>query len=125
MLADEKTVKVVLMSKYAIFFSLTSDAAARFVENPEDRKGPVSQLAEGTGGRLEAFYWMFGKHDGLVIVELPDSDAAASIALAVTSSGAFAKYETHELIESDKIIQIAEKARTLRVSYHPPGGAAD
>jgi uncharacterized protein with GYD domain len=110
------------MAKYAIFFSLTSDAFARFVENPGDRKDPVSKLAEGAGGRLVDYYWMFGKHDGLVIVELPNSDAAAALALAVSSSGAFSEYVTHELIETDDMARIAGRAKGLRAGYSPPGG---
>jgi uncharacterized protein with GYD domain len=123
-LADARTEEVVLMPKYAILFSLTSDTMARFLENPDDRRGPVSQLAEGVGGRLEAYYWMFGQYDGLTIVEAPDSDAAACVAMAVTSSGAFTKYETHELIEADNLVRIAERAKTLRASYRPPGSAS-
>jgi hypothetical protein len=46
---------VVRMSKHVIFFSHTADALARFVENPSDPKGPVSQLLEGVGGRLESY----------------------------------------------------------------------
>jgi uncharacterized protein with GYD domain len=51
---------------------------------------------------------MFGQYDGMVIVDVPDSEAAASIAFAVTSSGAFTKYETHELIEAGNLTRIAQ-----------------
>jgi len=42
------------MPKYAILFSITSDALARFIENPGDRRGPVSKLCEAAGGSLES-----------------------------------------------------------------------
>jgi hypothetical protein len=43
------------MPKYAVLFGLKDEALARFIENPEDRRGPVSKLAEAAGGRLESY----------------------------------------------------------------------
>jgi hypothetical protein len=41
------------------------------------------------------------------------------LSLAVTGSGAFTTFETHELIEASDLAQIAERAK--RISYQPPG----
>jgi uncharacterized protein with GYD domain len=109
------------MPKFVTFFSLTSDALARFIEHPGDRRGPVGRLAEAAGGRLEAYYWMFGQYDGMAIFDMPDSTAQAAAVLAVTSSGVFRQAETHELIEADDLVAILQKAQTLRPSYRPPG----
>jgi uncharacterized protein with GYD domain len=109
------------MAKYVIFFSVTSDTLARVVDNPADRRGPVSQLAEAAGSHLESYYWMFGQYDGLVILDCPDSATAAAFALAATSSGAFKEVETHELIAADDLVGILQKAKTLRPVYQPPG----
>ncbi|HVC34556.1 MAG TPA: GYD domain-containing protein [Chloroflexota bacterium] len=109
------------MAKFVVFFSVTSDALARFIEKPEDRRAPVQRLAEAAGGKLESYYWMFGEYDGLSIVELPDSAAAAAVALTAASSGAFKHFETHELIAADDLVRILAKAKTLRPDYRPPG----
>ena len=109
------------MPKYVVLFSLKDEALARFIENPEDRRGPVSKLAEAAGGKLESYYWMFGQYDGLAIFEVPDSATMASIALAVTSTGALKHVETHELIAADDLVGILRKAQMLRPSYRPPG----
>ena len=109
------------MPKFISIFSLTSETRARFIEHPEDRRGPVARAAEAAGGRLEAYYWMFGQYDGLVISEMPDAATAAALVLASTSSGAFSHFETHELIEADDLVAILQKAQTLRPSYRPPG----
>lgn len=108
------------MPKYICLFSLTGEAINRFLENHQDRKEPVSRLAESAGGKLEAYYWMFGQYDGFVIVEAPSSDAVAALALAVTSTGAFRQFETHELIPSENLVPLAQKARTLRPGYQAP-----
>jgi len=47
------------------------------------------------------------------------SQTAAALSLAVTGSGAFTTFETHELIEASDLAQIAERAK--RISYQPPG----
>jgi len=109
------------MAKYVMFFSVTGDALARFIEKPEDRRPPVQRAAEAAGGTLDAYYWMFGQYDGLAICDLPNSAAAAALALAVTSSGIFKHFETHELIAADDLVGILQKAQTLRPDYRPPG----
>ena len=109
------------MPKYVVLFGLKDEALARFIENPEDRRGPVSKLAEAAGGRLESYYWMFGQYDGLAIFDFPDSATAAAVSLTAMSTGAFKHFETHELIAADDLVAILRKAQTLRPSYRPPG----
>jgi uncharacterized protein with GYD domain len=111
------------VAKYAVFFSLTSDTLARFLENPSDRRGPVTKLVEAADGRLDSYYWMFGQHDGFVVCDLPNSAAAAAISLAVSSTGAFKAVETHELIEAGDLTAVAQKAKALKGVYTPPGQA--
>src|SRR5205823_1048601 len=55
------------MARYVAFFSYTGEAAARMVAHPEDRAEAARAVIEAAGGRLEAFYWMFGDYDGLAI----------------------------------------------------------
>jgi uncharacterized protein with GYD domain len=63
---------------------------------------------------------MFGEHDGFAIVDVPTSQDAAAVALAVSSSGAFAHMETHELIEPERIDRVLAQAKSVRESYTPP-----
>src|SRR5215469_6361614 len=71
------------------------------------------------GGGLECYYWMLGQYDGMAVCEFPDSHTAAAVSLAAASSGAFAHFETHELIEASDLAGIAERARGI--TYQPPG----
>jgi uncharacterized protein with GYD domain len=48
------------MSKYAVFFTLKGEAIARAMEQPSDRVLVVSKAVESAGGKLEAYYLMFG-----------------------------------------------------------------
>ena len=56
---------------------------------------------------------MFGQYDGFVIVDLPDSRAAAATSLAVSSTGSFEHLETHELIEAEDLNPILEQAKGI------------
>jgi uncharacterized protein with GYD domain len=104
---------VAAMSKYAVFFTLKAEAIARAMEQPSDRVVVVSKAVESAGGKLEAYYLMFGQYDGFVIVDLPDSRAAAATSLAVSSTGAFEHLETHELIEAEDLNPILEQAKGI------------
>jgi len=108
------------MAKYMALFNLGGDAIRRFVANPSDRAEAVRVLVESVGGHLECYYWMFGQYDGMAVFEMPDAHTTAATSLAITSSGAFTHFETHELIETGDLTAIAERARGI--VYQPPGG---
>ena len=110
---------VVVVAKYLVLFSLTGETMKRFVARPSDRAAVVRELAESAGGSLESYYWMFGQYDGAGVFVLPDSHTMAAVSLAATSSGAFTRFETHELIEASDLTAIAERAKGI--TYQPPG----
>ena len=87
------------MAKYLVLFGLTGETMKRFVAKPSDRAAVVRELAESVGGSLESYYWMFGQYDGVGVFGMPDAHSMAAVCLAATSSGAFTRFETHELIE--------------------------
>jgi uncharacterized protein with GYD domain len=102
-----------------ILSNLTGNTIKGFVAEPSDRPAVIQELAESVGGSLESYYFMFGQYDVAVVLSLPDSHAAAAISFAAASSGAFTRFETHELIEASDLAAIAERARGI--AYQPPG----
>lgn len=107
------------MPKYLTLFSFKGETLGRLIENPSDREDVVRQLAESVGGRLEAYYVMFGQYDGCVILDAPDSMSAAAAVVAVAGTGAFAGLETHELLSASQFMEVLEKAKGA--TYTPPG----
>lgn len=107
------------MAKYLILFGLKGETVGRFMQNPTDRSQVVRDLVGQLGGQLDCYYFMFGQYDGMVIADLPDSATAATIGVAVTSTGAFSQYQTHELIGTEEMVGILKRAKD--VSYRPPG----
>jgi uncharacterized protein with GYD domain len=109
------------MAKYAIFFTYSSEAWARMIKSPGDRSAAVRQLADAMGGTLESAYWMFGAHDGIVVVDVPDSVRAAALSVAVGSTGSFKHLETHELLTQEQLGQVLAHAQDATTAYQPPG----
>ena len=109
------------MSKYAIFFTYSSDAWARMIKNPGDRTAAVRQLADSVGGSIESIYWMFGAYDGFVIADTPDAVSAAALSVAVGSTGAIKQLETHELFTQDQLGQMLARAGQAVHVYQAPG----
>ncbi len=107
------------MPKYAVFFTLKGETIKAWMERPSDRAAVLGRLAEEFGGTLEAYYLMFGQYDGMAIMELPDSKAAASVSLAVSSTGALGHLETHELLPPEGMDELLARAKST--SYTPPG----
>jgi len=109
------------MSKYAIFFSYSSDTWARMISTPGDRTAAIRQLLDSVGGSFDSLYWMFGAHDGIAIVDAPDSLSAAAVSVAVGSTGAFKHLETHELFTQDQLGEMLARAKNAAQVYQPPG----
>jgi uncharacterized protein with GYD domain len=112
------------MTKYAFFFSYTSNAWARMIATPGDRTAAVRQVLGSLGGSLECIYWMFGSHDGIAIAELPDSVSAAAVNIAAASSGAFTHNQTHELLTQEQLGNALQRASTAAQAFQPPGQQA-
>jgi uncharacterized protein with GYD domain len=69
---------------------------------------------------LETFYWMFGEHDGIAVVEAPDSVTMAGVSAAISSTGTVHS-ETHELFSSADTRRILETAQRARANFTEPG----
>ena len=108
------------MPKYLALFSYAPDAMAAMIENPADRETAVRSVLDSVGGSLESMYWMFGPHDGIAIVDAPDSLTMAGISAAISSTGSISS-ETHELFTADEVHHILGTARQARDHFARPG----
>jgi uncharacterized protein with GYD domain len=105
------------MAKYLVEASYTRDGVAGVQDKGgSSRRDAVAAMAEGLGGSLEAFYFGFGDHDAYVIVDLPDNEAAAAVALAVNASGG-ATSRTTVLLTPEQVDDAAKRS----VEYRAPG----
>jgi uncharacterized protein with GYD domain len=109
------------MAKFAVFFTYRPETWDQMLKKPGDRAAAVRDLASSVGGSMETLYFMFGDRDGFVIVDVPDAEAAAALAVAVSSSGAFSQLETRQLVAPEDLPSVLEKAARARETYRPPG----
>ena len=80
------------------------------------RRDAVAQVAESVGGELESFHFAFGDRDAYVIVDLPDNESAAAVALTVNASGG-ATVKTVVLLTPEEV----DAAGKRSIDYRPPG----
>ena len=105
------------MPKYLIQASYTLDGVKGVQsKGGSSRREAVTHAVEGVGGSLESFYFAFGDSDAYVVVELPDNEAAAAVALTVNASGG-ATTTTTLLLTPEEVDSAAKKS----VDYRPPG----
>lgn len=105
------------MPKYLIEASYTTQGVEGVrSKGGTDRREAVAATAEGVGGKLECFYFGFGEHDAIVILDLPDDEAAAAVSLIVNAAGG-AEVKTTVLLTPEQMDEAANRA----VSYRPPG----
>lgn len=93
----------------AIFIALLdyTDEGIRNIRDSPHRADAFHSLAERAGARVVAQYWTIGSHDGVLILEAPNDEVAASVLLALGAAGnvrtttlrAFEWAEAQELIE--------------------------
>jgi uncharacterized protein with GYD domain len=105
------------MSKFLIQLSYTAEGAKGLLRDGGSarRKAAADVLAQ-FNGRLEAFYFAFGADDAVLIVDVPDYETMAAIALTVSATGAIRTRAT-VLLTPEQIDEAAKK----HVNYRAPG----
>lgn len=106
------------MSRYLIEASYTTEGLKGVLaDGATSRVAAVEQLVAGAGGSLVSLDFAFGDTDVYGICELPDDEAAASVALAVGASGAMSSFKTVKLLTPEQL----EAAGARTPDYTPPG----
>lgn len=82
------------------------------------RRAVAQDLAKRLGGGVEAFYFAFGDDDAFVLGDLPDNQAAATLAMTVSASGRVS-ITTVPLLTVEEVDAIA--AAGAQLEYAPPG----
>jgi uncharacterized protein with GYD domain len=106
------------MPKYLIEASYTLEGVKGIQSaGGTSRRDAVAKVAESVGGQLESFYFAFGDYDVYTIVDLPDNESAAAVALTVNAAGG-AAVRTVVLLTPEEVDAAAKRS----VEYRPPGG---
>jgi uncharacterized protein with GYD domain len=106
------------MAKYLLEVNYTLEGVRGVVaKGGSARKAAAAAAAKSVGGKIESFYFAFGKTDVYAIADLPDNEAAAALALSVSAGGG-AEVRTVVLLTPEEV----DGAVQQKVKYTPPGG---
>jgi uncharacterized protein with GYD domain len=105
------------MPKFLFQASYTTEGVAAIrSKGGTTRRDAIEAMASGLGGSIESFYFAFGDHDVVTVVDLPDNEAAAAVALTVNASSAVS-VRTTVLLSAEEVDAAAQRS----VDYRPPG----
>ena len=105
------------MPKYLIEASYTLEGVKGVKgAGGSSRRDAVARVAESVGGQLESFYFAFGDRDVYTVVDLPDNESAAAVALTVNAAGG-ATVRTVVLLTPEEVDAAAQRS----ADYRPPG----
>ena len=105
------------MPKYLIQASYTPQGVEGVrSKGGSSRRDAVAETVSSLGGQVESFHFGFGDDDAYVVVDLPDIEAAAALALTVNAAGG-ATVKTIALLTPEQVDEAANRS----VDYRPPG----
>lgn len=64
-----------------------TDQGIRNIADSPLRADQFNRTVEDAGGRVVAQYWTIGSHDGVLILEAPNDEVAASLLLSLGAAG--------------------------------------
>ena len=72
-----------------IFIALLdyTDHGIRNIKDSPHRADQFNEMAERAGAKVQAQYWTIGSHDGVLVLDAPSDEVAASVLLALGASG--------------------------------------
>ena len=106
------------MPQYLYQATYTSESLAAQIKNPEDRLAKVgAQLESSVGAKIVAGGFSYGEYDIAVIVEAPDEETMAAVAMVISAGGALKSARTTPLLSSDKWVNALGKAASI--TYTP------
>jgi|ERR1700733_4029251 uncharacterized protein with GYD domain len=98
------------MADYMLQLSYSAAAYAALIKHPENRVKAVRKVVEKLGGKLGGFWFSFGDHDLVGMVEMPDNISAAAFAMAVSAGGACKSIKTTPLLKVEEAMEAMKKA---------------
>ncbi len=75
------------MKTYIVLCNLTQKGIENIKEGPA-RLDAAKKAFEAVGARIKDFYLVMGRYDMIIVVEGPDDETAAKLALSIGSRGA-------------------------------------
>jgi uncharacterized protein with GYD domain len=100
---------------------LTNEYVKSGLARPEDRHAALSKVCEEAGGRLITLLFTLGQYDFLLISEMPNAMAAATVGLAATGGGGIEGSVTTQAFTTAEAKELFSNAG--KIAYKPMGAS--
>ena len=106
------------MTRYSVEETVTSQAVAAIMKNPEDRAEAIRPIFESVGGKLEHYYVAYSENTIYLLAEIPDQESVAAIIWAFQAGGGPTSVKATPLMTMTEAVDVLKKAGSL--GYRPP-----
>jgi uncharacterized protein with GYD domain len=104
------------MPKFLVQGSYTAEGIKGVLkEGGTARKTAVAAATKALGGKVEAFYFAFGAHDVVAILDAPDQVTAAALAMGIGATGTV-KLTTTVLLTPEELDEASKKTLKFRAA---------
>jgi uncharacterized protein with GYD domain len=104
------------MPKFLVQGSYTAEGVRGVLkEGGSSRKAAVAAATKALGGKVEAFYFAFGAHDVVAILDAPDQVTAAALALGIGATGTV-RLTTTVLLTPEELDEATKKTLKFRAA---------
>ncbi len=108
------------MPLYMYQAAYTPESWAAQIKNPQNRVETVARkVCKAAGGKLVGGWLCFGDYDLVIIVDAPNNQSMAAIALAAGAGGAFKASKTTVLMTAKDGVGALKKAQEVAKAYKP------
>jgi uncharacterized protein with GYD domain len=98
----------------------TAESWAAQLKSPQNRIESVGHKAcEAVGGKMVGGWYAFGDHDLILILDVPNNEAMAAIALAIGAGGAIKSSKTTALMTGAEGVEAMKRADAVAKVYKP------
>lgn len=105
------------MPKFLIEASYTAEGLNGLrKDKASGREAALKEAAQSLGGAVDSFHFALGKHDVILVIDLPDVGTAAALAAAASASGLVRTRTTALLTVAEMDLALAK-----RPAYRAPG----
>ncbi len=95
------------MATFVVLANFT-EQGIRNVKETISRAEAFKELAKKSGVTVKDMYWTLGRHDIIVICELPDDESSTALMLSVASRG-YVRSETLRAFSFEEMKQVLDK----------------
>ena len=108
------------MPLYMYQAAYTAESWAAQMKNPQNRVESVGrQVTEAVGGKMIGGWYCFGDYDVILIVDVPNIESMAAIAVAIAAGGAIKSSQTTALMTGPELVAALKKSESVVKGYKP------